>query len=136
MSYIQTYTPAKVTIICTRIKHIVQNLPQRNILHVLSQSTYRQIPPVFKSTPTQFQTIIYAATDTTNVGDMSEIELTERQQNILKLIKDSPTMTAKQMSEILSVTQRTIERDIATLRDKKKRIIREGSDKDGKWIIR
>ena len=98
-----------------------------------------ELKPAFKSTPTQFQTIIYATTDTSNVGEnvgeMSEMELTERQQNILKLIKDSPTISAKQMSEILSVTQRTIERDIATLRDKKKKIKREGSDKDGKWII-
>jgi len=98
-----------------------------------------ELKPIFKSTPTQFQTIIYATTDTSNVGEnvgeMSEMELTERQQNILKLIKDSPTISAKQMSEILSVTQRTIERDIATLRDKKKKITREGSDKDGKWII-
>ena len=98
-----------------------------------------ELKPAFKSTPTQFQTIIYATTDTSNVGEnvgeMSEMELTERQQNILKLIKDSPTISAKQMSEILSVTQRTIERDIATLRDKKKKITREGSDKDGKWII-
>lgn len=98
-----------------------------------------ELKPVFKSTPSQFQTIIYATTDTSNVGEnvgeMSEMELTERQQNILKLIKDSPTISAKQMSEILSVTQRTIERDIATLRDKKKKITREGSDKDGKWII-
>ena len=62
------------------------------------------------------------------------MKLTERQQNILKLIKESPTISAKQMSEILSVTQRTIERDIATLR-KKKKLKREGSDNNGKWII-
>lgn len=93
-----------------------------------------ELKPAFKSTPTQFQTIIYATTDTTNVGEMSEIKLTERQQNILKLIKESPTISAKQMSEILSVTQRTIERDIATLR-KKKKLKREGSDNNGKWII-
>ena len=96
------------------------------------------LKPAFKSTPTQFQTIIYAITDTTNVGEnvgeMSEMKLTERQQNILKLIKESPTISAKQMSEILSVTQRTIERDIATLR-KKKKLKREGSDNNGKWII-
>lgn len=93
-----------------------------------------ELKPAFKSTPTQFQTIIYATTDTTNVGEMSEMKLTERQQNILKLIKESPTISAKQMSEILSVTQRTIERDIATLR-KKKKLKREGSDNNGKWII-
>ena len=93
-----------------------------------------ELKPAFKSTPTQFQTIIYATTDTTNVGEMSEMKLTERQQNILKLIQESPTISAKQMSEILSVTQRTIERDIATLR-KKKKLKREGSDNNGKWII-
>ena len=97
-----------------------------------------ELKPAFKSTPTQFQTIIYATTNTTNVGEnvgeMSEMKLTERQQNILKLIKESPTISAKQMSEILSVTQRTIERDIATLR-KKKKLKRAGSDNNGKWII-
>ena len=46
---------------------------------------------------------------------MSEKKLTERQQKILNLIKESPTITGKQMSEILSVSQRTIERDLATL---------------------
>ena len=46
---------------------------------------------------------------------MSEKKLTERQQKILNLIKESPTITGKQMSETLSVSQRTIERDISAL---------------------
>ena len=41
-----------------------------------------ELKPKFKSTPTQFQTIIYASTDTPNVGDhdgdVSETKLTER----------------------------------------------------------
>ena len=97
-----------------------------------------ELKPVFKSTPTQFQTIIYATTDTSNVGEnvgeMSEREITDRQQHILNLIKESPTITAKQMSERLSVTQRTIERDIALLK-KKNRLKRNGNDYDGEWII-
>ena len=60
---------------------------------------------------------IYASTDTPNVGDhdgdVSETKLTERQQKILNLIKDSPTITGKQMSETLLVSQRTIERDLS-----------------------
>ena len=97
-----------------------------------------ELKPVFKSTPTQFQTIIYATADTQNVGDhdgdMSETKLTERQQKILNLIKESPTITGKQMSETLSVSQRTIERDISVL--KKKGIIRrEGKDNDGVWTV-
>jgi len=97
-----------------------------------------ELKPVFKSTPTQFQTIIYATSGASNVGenvgDMSEREITDRQQHILNLIKESPTITAKQMSERLSVTQRTIERDIAILK-KKNRLKRNGNDYDGEWII-
>ena len=97
-----------------------------------------ELKPIFKSTPTQFQTIIFATTDTQNVGDndgdMSETKLTERQQIILNLIKESPTITGKQMSEILSVSQRTIERDIFTL--KKLGVLKhKGKDNDGIWVI-
>ena len=81
---------------------------------------------------------IFASTDTPNVGDhdgdMSETKLIERQQKILNLIEKSPTITGKQMSETLSVSQRTIERDLSTLQ--KKGILKhEGKDNDGVWII-
>ena len=97
-----------------------------------------ELKPVFNSTPTQFQTIIYATSDTQNVGnydgDMSKTKLTERQQKILNLIKGSPTITGKQMSETLSVSQRTIERDLSALQ--KIGVLRhEGKDNDGIWVI-
>ena len=93
---------------------------------------------MFKSTPTQFQTIIFASSDNQNVGDfvgdMSETKLTERQQKILCLIKELPTISAKQMSETLSVTTRTVERDLSLM--KKAGILkREGKDNDGVWVI-
>ena len=69
-----------------------------------------------------------------NVGDMSETKLTDRQQIILNLIKESPTITGKQMSEILSVSQRTIERDLAALQ-KIGVLKREGKDNDGVWMV-
>ena len=89
---------------------------------------------MFKSTPTQFQTTIYASSDTPNVGDMSETKLTERQKKILNLIKESPTITGKQMSETLSVSQRTIERDLSALQ-KLGLLKHEGKDNDGAWVI-
>jgi ATP-dependent DNA helicase RecG len=80
---------------------------------------------------------ISALTDTPNVGDhdgdMSETRLTERQQKILNLIKESPTITGKQMSETLSVSQRTIERDLSALQ-KIGVLKHEGKDNDGAWI--
>ena len=69
-----------------------------------------------------------------NDGDMSETKLTERQEKILNLIKVSPTMTAKQMSETLSVSQRTIERDLTAMKEKKI-LRREGKDNNGVWVI-
>lgn len=47
---------------------------------------------------------------------MSETKHTERQQKILNLIKETPTISAKQMSETLSVTTRTIERDLSMMK--------------------
>ncbi len=93
-----------------------------------------ELKPVFKSTPTQFQTIIFASSDTPNVGDVSETKLTERQRKILNLIRESPTITGKQMSEILSVSQRTIERDLSALQ-KIGVLKHEGKDNDGVWVI-
>ena len=98
-----------------------------------------ELKPLFKSTPTQFQTIIFASSNTPNVGDhdgdMSETKLTERQQKVLNVIKESPTITGKQMSETLSVSQRAIERDLSALQ--KKGILKhEGKDNDGLWIIK
>lgn len=97
-----------------------------------------ELKPVFKSTTTQFQTIIYASHNRQNVGDMSEtmleIKLTERQQYIISLIKNVPTITVKQMSEIMSVNKRTVERDLTHLK-KIGKLMREGSDKDGIWVV-
>ena len=97
-----------------------------------------ELKPIFKSTSTQFQTIIFASSDNQNVGDfvgdMSETKLTERQQKILNLIKESPTISAKQMSETLSVTTRTVERDLSMM--KKTGVLkREGKDNNGAWIV-
>lgn len=62
------------------------------------------------------------------------MRLTGRQQKILNLIKESPTITGKQMSETLSVSQRTIERDLSVLQ-KLDVLKREGKDNDGVWIV-
>lgn len=97
-----------------------------------------ELKPVFKSTSTQFQTIIFASTYMINVGDnggdVSETKITERQQKILNLVKESPTISGRQMSEKLSVSQRTIERDLSALQ--KSGILKhEGKDNDGVWVV-
>ena len=69
-----------------------------------------------------------------NVGDVSEIKLSDRQQIIVSIIRSNPTVSAKQMSETLSVTSRTIEGDLAVMQ--KAGVIRhEGKDNAGVWVI-
>ncbi len=69
-----------------------------------------------------------------NVGNMSEIKLTARQRVIISIIQSKPTVSAKQMSETLSVTSRTIERDLSAMQ--KAGIIRhEGKDNAGVWVV-
>ena len=93
-----------------------------------------ELQPIFKSTSTQFQTTIFASSDMSNVGNMSEAKLTDRQQEIINLVKMSPTMTGRQMSETLSVSQRTIERDLSAMQ--KLGILKHhGKNNTGRWII-
>ena len=89
----------------------------------------------FRGGYNQIQTIIYATYDTQNIGDVTETKLAERQQKILNLIKESPTITGRQISETLSVNQRTIERDLSAIQ-KMGVLKREGKDNGGVWVIR
>ena len=69
-----------------------------------------------------------------NVGDLLELKLSDRQNVIISIIQSNPAISAKQMSETLSVTSRTIERDLSLMQ--KFGIIRhEGSDKAGVWVV-
>ena len=69
-----------------------------------------------------------------DVGGQEAEKLTERQRKMLNLIKENPRMSANEMSEVLSVTQRRIERDLAAMQ-KQGIIIREGNVKSGRWVI-
>ncbi len=77
--------------------------------------------------------IIFACINDFNVGDIvgdvSERKLTERQQIILDLVKEFPSISGRRMSEILSVSQRTVERDLAKL-NKMGILKHEGGDKN------
>ena len=69
-----------------------------------------------------------------NVGKQQIIELTERQKVIKDLINGNPLLSAKQMSEVMSVTPRTVERDLSVMQ--KAGIIRhEGNRRYGIWVV-
>ena len=69
-----------------------------------------------------------------DVGSLSEVQLTDRQSKICHILKENPDASAKQMSEVLSVVQRTIERDLAVLQQKG--VIKHwGNTSGGHWEI-
>ena len=67
-------------------------------------------------------------------GNMAVIQLTNRQKLIMSHIVKNLTITAKQMAAMTDIPQRTIERELSTL--KKLNIIRrEGTPRTGSWVI-
>jgi fido (protein-threonine AMPylation protein) len=75
-----------------------------------------------------------------NVGEMSEKrrrnvgEMSERQHKILEIIVTNKTVTARQLSELLNTTDRTIEREIKKMKELNI-IERIGGDRGGHWKI-
>ena len=64
----------------------------------------------------------------------SNMELTNVQIEIIKLIEDSPNITQDEMAKLLGVTARTIRNHIKHLVENEY-IKRIGADKNGKWIV-
>ena len=72
--------------------------------------------------------------DIRNVVKTHSSQLSERQITIIELMFLNPSISAKEMSQKLSLTSRTIERDIAKI--KKLGIVeREGNDHGGTWKV-
>lgn len=66
-------------------------------------------------------------------NDGNTDELSKNEYSVLGIIKNSPNMSAKKMSEILGISPSSVERALSGLRSKDY-IKREGSTR-GKWII-
>lgn len=64
----------------------------------------------------------------------SNMELTNVQIGIIKLVEDSPNITQDEMAKLLGVTSRTIRNHIKHLVENEY-IKRIGADKNGKWIV-
>ena len=64
----------------------------------------------------------------------SDNTLTKVQEGIIGLIEDRPSITQEEMSNLLSVTSRTIRNHIKFLVENNY-IKRVGADKNGKWLV-
>lgn len=117
-----------------------------------AEENYKEeLKPKFKSTESSFTTILKNLNyDTQNVtqnvtqkdgqsvgqnGGQSvgqKLKPSDRREKIIEIIKNNPKITANDLSKEFKVSERTIERDLKVLTDKK--IIKYvGSAKDGHW---
>lgn len=76
----------------------------------------------------------YSELEYKNVGSMSEVQLSDKQKRICELIANDPSISAKQMSVVLRVTQRTVERDLSAMQ-KMGVLVREGNTSAGRWVL-
>ena len=65
---------------------------------------------------------------------VKKLSVKERRTMILDIFKKNNCVTAEELSEILKVSHRTVQRDIDSLKSENK-IHREGSLTNGKWIV-
>ena len=111
-----------------------------------SEEKYNEgLIPEFRSTESAFFTVLknlnYEEINVgQNVGESvgqnvgQKLSPKQRRGNIIELIKENPTITAKNISTIFNLNQRSIERDLAKLTEEGY-IKYEGSSKDGKWVF-
>lgn len=60
--------------------------------------------------------------------------LTERERKIIELVSGNSTITTTQMAGVFGVSERTVKRDIASLKEKNL-LLRIGADKNGEWVL-
>lgn len=88
----------------------------------------------YEATDEGFKLFLYRTQNVT-VNDTQNVTVNKTEQTVLALIKVHPDYTREQLAEASSKTVRTMQRVLNSLRDKDL-IAREGSDKDGRWIIK
>ena len=69
-----------------------------------------------------------------NGGDVTLIEMTDIQKGIIDLIRADVSISIDQMAAKLAVKKRTLEREIANMKQKGY-ISRTGSPRSGKWEV-
>lgn len=80
---------------------------------------------------TKFVQMTNVASD---VASLSQLQLTDRQKKIINIIIENPFVSAQEMSVVLSVAHRTVQRDLSALQ-KKGILIREGNTSAGHWVF-
>lgn len=90
----------------------------------------------YEASETGFMFILYRKSiNNVTVNVTQNVTVNKTEQSVLALLELHPEYTREQLADATSKTVRTIQRVLNSLRDKDL-IIREGSDKDGRWVVK
>lgn len=98
-----------------------------------SQCKDAGIQYAFESTEEGFKVILYRKQNVT-ANVTVNVTVNQTEQAVLSLLKMHPDFTREQLAEHTSKTVRTMQRVLNSLKEKGL-ITREGSDKDGHWLV-
>ena len=98
----------------------------------------QKLKPVFKSTPTQFQTTIYANVEEEDVpkdgAKDGAKELTDIQKVILVELQANSSITTTELAQKINIKFRTLQRYTSQLQESGF-LTRKGGRKDGEWLL-
>jgi len=121
----------------------------RGIKKIIDACVDDNLPvPEFRITPTEFMVCfhirnnnkaieerkIYSA-DGSGINDGIKSGLNETRQSIIAIMQSEPTISARQIAELLGLEVKNIEANIRAMR-KSGLIEREGAKKTGRWIVK
>ena len=108
------------------------NVSDNKVIVTLYNRNYIYIEDVPKNVPKDVH--IGTSRDVPREG-FNKLNITERRLMIIKLLKNNPKYTIKEMSSLLNVSDKTVKRDIDALK-KEGVLYRTGSLFDGNWIVK
>ena len=94
--------------------------------------------PLFEASPSEIKVTFYTDADVddsvgVNIG--VKVKVNETQKNILRLMSETPSISAQKIAEAIGITKRRIEANIRILKESGL-IERVGSDKSGHWVVK
>jgi predicted HTH transcriptional regulator len=105
------------------------------VLPVLNDNVTEDTTNVTEDVTVKGNDVTEDAKDVTEDVTVSVTEAGRRRIKILQLLKASSKLTVDEISNTLSVSRRTVLRDLDVLRVQGK-IVRDGGDKFGTWIVK
>ena len=121
------------TLILSRWNPVFEWVPTESVVRDNQSSYYRAI----REATDQNDTSVFIDFMLTSIRDALQAAIDDSgdlENTLLQWISDGRFTTAEEVSEALGVSERTVRRALASLKDSG-RISREGSNKTGKWVI-